>query len=169
MRREILDCGRAYWVTTDRHRDFAKWSARDQQPHLALRSSSTLTRDVRSNSSGGQTVTVMQATKSWHGYDSATHIRVLLWFTTRRCSLVQCKMRSIFVVVKNVLVQQALQMPFIQHDHMVEQITTAAADPTLANTVLPWTSETGPLGWMPKLFIVPTTSSLKLAPRSKIR
>src|SRR5271156_2342463 len=84
MRREILDCGRAYWVTTDRHRDFAKWSARDQQPHLALRSSSTLTRDVRSNSSGGQTVTVMQATKSWHGYDSATHIRVLLWFTTRR-------------------------------------------------------------------------------------
>jgi hypothetical protein len=77
-------------------------------------------------------------------------------------------MRSIFVVVKNVLVQQALQMPFIQHDHMVEQITTAAADPTLANTVLPWTSETGPLfGWMPRLFIVLTTSSLKLAPRFK--
>jgi hypothetical protein len=85
-------------VTTDRHRDFAEWEARDQQPHLALSSSSTLTRDVRSNSSGGQTVTVMQAAKSWHGYDSATHIRVHLWFTIRGCSLVQCKMRSIFVV-----------------------------------------------------------------------
>ena len=30
-------------------------AARDQQPHLALSSSSTLTRDARSNSSGGQT------------------------------------------------------------------------------------------------------------------
>jgi hypothetical protein len=63
------------WVTTDSHRDFAEYAARDQQPHLALSSSSTLTREARSNSSGGQTVTVMQATKSWHGYDWATYIQ----------------------------------------------------------------------------------------------
>ncbi len=30
------------WVTTDSHRDFAECAARDQQPHLALSSSSTL-------------------------------------------------------------------------------------------------------------------------------
>ena len=30
---------------------------------------------------------------------------------------------------------------------MVKQIPAAAADPTLANTVLPWTSETAPL-WL---------------------
>ena len=31
----------------------------------------------------------------------------------------------------------AFQMPFIQHDHMVEQIVTAAADPALGDAVLP--------------------------------
>src|SRR5271157_3503933 len=132
------------WVTTDSHRDFAKCAARDQQPHLALSSSSTLMRDARSNSSGGQTVTVMQATKSWHGYDWATYIRVFLWFATRRCSLCEREMCSVVVVVKDVCVQQP-QLSFIQDDHMVKQIPAAIAHPTLGNTVLPWASETGPL------------------------
>src|SRR5580658_3414902 len=56
-------------------------------------------------------------------------------------------MRAIVLVVMDVLVHQPFQMPFIQHDHMVEQIVTAVANPTLGNTVLPWTSETGPL-WL---------------------
>jgi hypothetical protein len=38
-------------------------------------------------------------------------------------------------------------MSFIQDDHMVKQIPAAVANPTLANPVLPWTSETGPL-WL---------------------
>jgi hypothetical protein len=42
---------------------------------------------LASDSSGAETVTVMQTTKSWHGYDWATYIRVFLWFATRRCSL----------------------------------------------------------------------------------
>src|ERR1700740_1218027 len=37
-------------------------------------------------------------------------------------------------------------MSFIQEDHMVKQIPAAVANPTLANPVLPWTLETGPLG-----------------------
>ena len=101
----------------------------------------------RSNSSGSQTVTVMQATKSWHGHDPATYIRVLLCFTTRRCSLCQREMRSVVVIVADVLVHQAFQMPFIENDHMVEQIAAAVANPALGNAVLPWTSETGPL-WL---------------------
>src|SRR5580658_1569742 len=56
-------------------------------------------------------------------------------------------MRAIVLVVMDVLVHQPFQMPFIQHDHMVEQIAAAVANPTLGNTVLPWTSETGPL-WL---------------------
>jgi len=92
----------------------------------------------------GQTVTLVQATKPWHGCGSATCIRVL-WFTIRRCSLCEREMCSVVVVVKDVLIQQAFQMPFIQDNHMVEQIPAAVANPTLGNTVLPWTSETGPL------------------------
>src|SRR3984957_10596128 len=53
-------------------------------------------------------------------------------------------MCSVVVVVKDVRVQQPLQMSFIQDDHMVKQIPAAVANPTLANPVLPWTCETGP-------------------------
>ena len=37
-------------------------------------------------------------------------------------------------------------MALIEHDHMVEQVPAAVADPTLDNAVLPRTSEAGPLG-----------------------
>ena len=78
----------------------------------------------------------MQATKSWHGCDSATCIRVFLWFATRRCSLCEREMCSVVVVVKDVRVQQPLQLSFIQDDHMVKQIPAAVAPPTLGNPVL---------------------------------
>jgi hypothetical protein len=55
-------------------------------------------------------------------------------------------MRSVVVVVTDVVAHQAFQMPFIQHEHMIKQIPAAVAHPTPANTVLPWTLETGPLG-----------------------
>jgi hypothetical protein len=56
-------------------------------------------------------------------------------------------MRSIFVVVADVFVQQAFQMPFIHHDHVVKEILAAVANPTLGDTILPWTSKPGPL-WL---------------------
>lgn len=55
-------------------------------------------------------------------------------------------MRAIVLVVMDVLVHQPFQMPFIQHDHMVEQIVTATADPALGDAVLPRTAEADPLG-----------------------
>ena len=55
-------------------------------------------------------------------------------------------MRAIVLVVMDVLVNQPFQMPFIQHDHMVEQIVTATADPALGDAVLPRTAEADPLG-----------------------
>src|ERR1035441_2133653 len=111
-------------------------------------------------------------------------------------------------------------MALIRDNHMVQQFSAATTDPTLRHTVLPRTSETGPLrlntealhcvghffvkiraassaelssprrqlptqrsatpfchglrklvrfGSIPKLFTVLDTSSLKFAPRSKIR
>ena len=52
-------------------------------------------------------------------------------------------MCSVVVVVKDVRVQQPLQLSLIQDDHMVKQIPAAVANPTLSNPVLPWTCETG--------------------------
>jgi len=45
-----------------------------------------------------------------------------------------------------VLVHEPLQMLFIENDHMVEQIPAAVANPAFSDTVLPRTSEAGPLG-----------------------
>src|ERR1035437_142443 len=55
-------------------------------------------------------------------------------------------MRSVVVVITDVVLYEAFQMPLIQDDHMVEKIPAAVADPTFRHTVLPRTSETGPFG-----------------------
>ena len=55
-------------------------------------------------------------------------------------------MRSVVVIVTDVLSHQAFQMPFIENDNMVEEIPAAVSDPTLSNTVLPRTAEVGSLG-----------------------
>ena len=51
----------------------------------------------------------------------------------------------LIVVVADVLIHKALEMPFIYSDYMVEQVAAAAADPALSSTVLPRTSEARPL------------------------
>ena len=87
-----------------------------------------------------------EAAKPWRGYDSITCIVILRCLTTRRRSLFQRQMRPVVVIVTDVFVHQAFQVPLIQDNHVVEQIPAAVANPTLGNAVLPWTSETRPLG-----------------------
>src|ERR1700677_1173925 len=50
------------------------------------------------------------------------------------------------MIVVDVFIHEAFQMPFIQNDHMVEQVPAAASDPTLGNAILPRTPEAGALG-----------------------
>jgi hypothetical protein len=125
----------------------------------------------QSQSSSGQVVAVMQAAKFGRSWDhAATCTAALGGYTTCRSLLIPCKMHSISVIVAEVFIQQAFQMPFIHHDHVVKEIPAAVANPTLGDT--PFCHGLRKLvrfGWMPKLFTVSMTSSLKLAPRSKIR
>ena len=46
-------------------------------------------------------------------------------------------MRTVFVMVTDVLTHEALQMPLVEDDYMVEQIPSAATDPALRKTILP--------------------------------
>ena len=80
---------------------------------------------------------MVQAAESLHGYDLAACIGILFCFTTSRRSFVQCKVRSVVVIVADVLIHEAFQMPFVEHDHVVEQIAAAVADPPLGNAILP--------------------------------
>ena len=65
---------------------------------------------------------------------------------TIRGLFVQTTMRPIRVVITEVLDHEAFQMALIEYDDVIEQVAPTGADPTLRNTVLPRTAETGPLG-----------------------
>jgi len=108
--------------------------------------SSASLKDVRRESSGVQIVAMMQSTEPWHGEDFAPLIVMDLGFSSSRSFLLQSKMRPVVVIIANVFVHQSFQMPFVEHDHMVDQIPSTVANPTLCDTILPRTSEASPLG-----------------------
>ena len=62
-----------------------------------------------------------------------------------RCLLLYTKMRTFLVVVADVFGHQTLQMPLVENNHMVEQVSSATTDETFGNPILPGTSEAGSL------------------------
>jgi hypothetical protein len=58
-----------------------------------------------------------------------------------RSSLPQPKMRAVFVVVADVFRKQTFQMALIHRNDVIQQISSAAFDPTLRYTILPRTLE----------------------------
>jgi len=63
-----------------------------------------------------------------------------------RCSLPESKMRAVLVVIPDVFREQTLQMAFIHRNDVIQQVSTAALNPTLRNSILPGTFEGGPNG-----------------------
>src|ERR1017187_6902513 len=49
--------------------------------------------------------------------------------------LVQPEVRSVVVIVGNVLGEESLQMSLIQRDYVVEEVAAAASDPTLGDPI----------------------------------
>jgi hypothetical protein len=118
-------------------------SQRTWQIYFSCRSNSPTLRDVQRISSGCQIVTMMKTSEPWHRCNLATGTGILICLTPAGRSLRQREMRSVFMVITNVFADQAFQMPFVENNHMVKQVPSAIANPTLCNTVLPRTSEAG--------------------------
>ena len=116
---------------------------RDRQAHFSHCSFLALRAEARINSSSGQIVTMMKSAEPWRG-DELGSLCAFRSFPGSRCLLVQTKVRPILVVVMNVLIHKAFQMPLIHNDHMVEQFAAAVSDPAFCDTVLPRTAEAGP-------------------------
>ena len=57
--------------------------------------------------------------------------------SSARGLLAQPKMRSVAMIVRDVLGQKPPEMAFVQGDDVVQQLTSAAANPAFRNTVLP--------------------------------
>ena len=60
--------------------------------------------------------------------------------------LAQPQVRGVLVVVADVFAEKALQVPLVEHDHMIEQITAAGFHPSLSHSILPRASERSSLG-----------------------
>jgi hypothetical protein len=55
-------------------------------------------------------------------------------------------MRPVIMVVADVVGHQPFQMPLVEHDHMIEQVSPAVVYPTFGNAVLQRAAEAGSLG-----------------------
>jgi len=55
-------------------------------------------------------------------------------------------MRAVPVIVADVFREQTFEMSFVQRNYVIQQLSSAAFDPTLGNAVLPRTLERGPQG-----------------------
>jgi len=52
-------------------------------------------------------------------------------------------MCSIHVVIADVFAHQPFEMPFIQYDHLIQQVSSTVTNPAFGDSVLPGTAETG--------------------------
>ena len=110
-----------------------------RQAHFSRRFSSLSLRIDRRADSGSQIVTMMQAAQPRHPNNPALLAGIAHRLATGGRSSRKCEMRSVFVVIAHVLKHEPFQMPFIENDHVVEQIPAAATNPALGNAVLPRT------------------------------
>jgi hypothetical protein len=98
----------------------------------------------------------MQTTESWHRDNLVATRRRGRCNSTTGSVLSKSEMSPVLVVVTDVLIQQPSQMSAIQHDHMIQEISTYTANPALGNSVLPRTAECGAnrLALMPGLNVL---------------
>ena len=65
------------------------------------------------------------------------------WNSSTRSVLPQSEVSTVLMVITDVLIQQPSQVALVQHNHMIQEISTCTANPALRNYVLPWTAECG--------------------------
>jgi hypothetical protein len=107
-------------VTGYNHADTFKPAAKAHGTDFSRGVSLTPRRNVRNRDSGSQIVAMMQTAQPWNRYYPVTHnAGVTHCFTIHGRFLRQRKMSSILVIIPDVLVHQAFQMPFVENDHMV--------------------------------------------------
>ena len=105
---------------------------------------------VAQRDSGRKFVTMMQTTESWYRNDFADRIFLFGGFATCWSLLLQAKMRSVIVVVANIIGHQSLEMMFIEDNYTVEQVAATRAHEAFGNAILPRTLDRGTDGFHPE-------------------
>ena len=83
----------------------------------------------------------MQPTKSRQRNDLVSAPRSRGRNATVGCVLPQSEMSAIFVVIADVVFQQSFQVPLVQNDDVIKQISSHTPNPALGETILPRTAE----------------------------
>src|ERR1019366_5313539 len=102
---------------------------RDQLNGRTLRSLAQTNESLRTVDSSGPIIAVMQPAHALLANHCTLFQRAC---PASRSLLVQPQVRSVVVIIGNVLGEESLQMTLIQRDYVVEQVAAAASDPTLA-------------------------------------
>ena len=82
-------------------------------------------------------IPVMQPAHPRQPDDLRARRRSVLDGSAHRRVLPEPAMRPVLVMVRDVLAEQASEMPFVEDDHMVEQLCPDASDPAFRGSVLP--------------------------------
>src|ERR1700737_5397829 len=90
---------------------------------------------------------MVQAAESRQGLNLAFSPRADCCRPTCWRVLRESEMSSILVVIEHVLRHQPFEMPLIQDDHVVKQVSSATSDPAFSNPVLPRTAK-GSASWL---------------------
>jgi len=91
----------------------------------------------RRGSLGRKVVATMQAAEPGHGDDLGCHRGVPFGLSMSRGLFAQPKMRPVVLIIADAVGHEPLQMAFIAHDHMIEQVAAAASHEAFGNAILP--------------------------------
>jgi hypothetical protein len=89
-------------------------------------------------------------TEPRHGDDLRIRCRVSRRLAAYRSLLAQSEIGSVIVAIANVLGHQPSEMAFIEHDHMVKQISTTRTDKAFCHAILPGALDAGSFGFYSK-------------------
>jgi len=132
-------------VTTNHWEEATERISRAWVAQRSRSSPSALTKNSRCGGLCRPVVAMMESAEPWHRNDLAACLGRGRSLTTGGRLFCQPEMSAIIVVVADVFRHEALEMPLVENDDMVEQIATAVADEALRNAVLPRTAEADPL------------------------
>src|SRR5215472_17759771 len=94
-----------------------------------------------------EVVTMVQSAEAGPGMNPVADYRTTLDRAPRWGVFRQPQMRPILVVIADILSHEPLQMPFIEDNHVIQQVSAATSNPALGDAVLPRAAE-GCANWL---------------------
>ena len=114
-------------------------------------------------------VSMVQSTDSRQCDDFRRRRRSVRDRSQARCVLVQPQVATVLMIVADVSSHEPDEMTCAENHDVLKELATAAADPPLRGSVLPWVRNEVRTGFVPVALMNSMTAALKIKSRSKTR